>query len=1398
MVTVLILVLICGAVTAMGNDGTLVNMTDDDWVASDEVSGSLLHTGDSTIHYVATGSPSPAWPYTSWATAAHVIQDAVDAANTNDTVLVTNGVYAVGGAMTPRYSLSNRVCITRPMTLRSVSGPEHTLIVGSADPVATDGNGPAAVRCAYIVAYVTIEGFTLTNGHTHASGNYGYDRSGGGAVLDFGGVFTDCMFLGNSASFEGGVVCRVGGTLNNCTISHNSASYGGGVECFHGGTLNKCTISLNSATRDGGGASSRLGGMLNNCIISDNSAGSDGGGCNACWLRNCTVFGNSATNTGGGVNGGEADNCIIWSNRAGVAGNNWSSLLHDIDCCCTFPYPRGTGHITNDPQFVNAAAGDFHLRATSPCINAGTNAHAVGDTDFDGNPRIHGGTVDMGAYEYVDTAPMITMQPTNVTVQAPDSAMFAVSVRGAAPLIYEWRRGSIAIADATNAAYSTGPTSASDSGATFDVIVSNTHGAVTSDVATLIVAVANGRYVDVGNHTGIEDGTPSHAYTNIQAAVDAAADGDTILVAQGTYCETVSIASKTLHLLGGYEGTGWTRDIAGNETIIDGQYEGTVVFLQDCDTVVDGFVIQRGEAGSHSGGGVRMDWRGNAVVSNCVVRWNRIAATAELYGSGAAAYVNLNGGGTGTIARCTIHGNQSAKDGAGAIRAGFAEAVVHDTLIVSNSGSVFFFNDSSFDIANCTVANNGGGVFVCDPNNAAVRNCIFWGNQQLGSDPGTIDYSLVQGGYAGTGNLATDPLFVDTGALDYSLQRVSPCVNAGSNGGVLSGLDLVGNDRVVGGAVDMGCYEQLAGTGVTWHVAMWNETGTITGSEDHPFTNIMDAVDSCLAGDVVLVHDGTYTESVDIVTSDVTVRSENGYLSTTVVTPDPYDADGDVFSVATDNVTVQGFTVYGDETGLWLEQCHGCNVISNRFGYDDAHGSSDAGLSGHRAIGCTIAGNVFTGNEMGMWVEEAEQCLLANNMFTSNAVVGFELAGGDGNAVVGNTISHHSRFGMVLGEETHCIVTRNEFSHNGEHGIKLSKSTSCQLWLNDIVSNGVSNVATASSSNRWYSRVPVSYEYGNAPRNGYLGNFYDDRTGDDVDGDGIGSVAYGTDGGNDLYPLWQSHRAYPLEAWWLGADDMLYLDDVTDPRGETSLPAETSAVWLEPNAFPSPIHFTVSDSWTAQFTAHPAPGNGQTFLFEVGYSSDGTGFVAAGPSGTITAAGGTPFLRCTNAVGPFIAPAGSRLAVRITNNNGSEHSIAAGGPWSFVSTPKPHDDDIDRDSISDTWELMWATDLSVLRAAADYDRDGLLDREEQTAGTCPTDRSSVFAVTEADMLGSGAFVFYWDSVTGRLYRIYETPSLMSTWSNSGYEVQGDGTQKSYTNDSNSRERFFRIGVEENQ
>jgi len=72
-----------------------------------------------------------------------------------------------------------------------------------------------------------------------------------------------------------------------------------------------------------------------------------------------------------------------------------------LNYCCTAPLlQNGAGNINIAPLFVNQASGNLRLQSNSPCINSGLNHFAIGTTDLDGRPRIVGGTIDIGAYEF--------------------------------------------------------------------------------------------------------------------------------------------------------------------------------------------------------------------------------------------------------------------------------------------------------------------------------------------------------------------------------------------------------------------------------------------------------------------------------------------------------------------------------------------------------------------------------------------------------------------------------------------------------------------------------------------------------------------------------------------------------------------------------------------------------------------------------------------------------------------------------------------------------------------------------------------------------------------------------------------------------------------------------------
>lgn len=87
-------------------------------------------------------------------------------------------------------------------------------------------------------------------------------------------------------------------------------------------------------------------------------------------------------------------------------------------------------------------------------------------------------------------APSIATQPASLSVDAGKSASFTVSASGGGTLAYQWRKGGTAISGATAAAYALSTTTASDAGS-YDVVVSNSAGSVTSSAATLTVNAVN-------------------------------------------------------------------------------------------------------------------------------------------------------------------------------------------------------------------------------------------------------------------------------------------------------------------------------------------------------------------------------------------------------------------------------------------------------------------------------------------------------------------------------------------------------------------------------------------------------------------------------------------------------------------------------------------------------------------------------------------------------------------------------------------------------------------------------------------------------------------------------------------------------------------------------------------
>lgn len=180
-----------------------------------------------------------------------------------------------------------------------------------------------------------------------------------------------------------------------------------------------------------------------------------------------------------------------------------------------------------------------------------------------------------------------------------------------------------------------------------------------------------------------------------------------------------------------------------------------------------------------------------------------------------------------SVVNCTFAAN-SAADGGGLTSYNPTSAsTVTNSVFVGNSGSWtgggVYNTHAALTVTNCTFEGNTGGA-VSSYGAAGyvvltiVTNSILWDNDweiiNAGTAATTATFNIVQGGYSGTCNLSSSPLFVDAGNGDLRLQSGSPAVDTASNVAALSGVpDRDGNPRVVDGnsdgtaTVDMGAFE---------------------------------------------------------------------------------------------------------------------------------------------------------------------------------------------------------------------------------------------------------------------------------------------------------------------------------------------------------------------------------------------------------------------------------------------------------------------------------------------------------------------------------------------------------------------------------------------------------------
>jgi hypothetical protein len=364
--------------------------------------------------FTTVTAPSEVWVDDSWAGSNHGDPVGGHTFGTDAFDNIQDGIDAVAGST---------VHVAAGTYYENITLKDGVEVLGAgASFTFIDGGGSGSVVTANNVGSGTkLDGFTITNGSaSYGGGMYNINSSSP--------LVTNCTFSGNSASYGGGMYNydNSSPTLTNCTFSDNSAGDGGGMYNDSGSspTVTNCTFSGNSASYGGGMCNINSSPLVTNCTFSANSTTWGGGMWNnssSPTVTNCTFSGNSATGDGGGMynysgSSPTVTNCILWGDTGGEIYNDSSTPV--VTYCDVQGGYSGAGNIDADPLFVGA--GDYHLQAGSPCIDAGDNAApSLPSTDFEGDPRIVDGdgggdpaaVVDMGADEYVpgaNTPPVVS------------------------------------------------------------------------------------------------------------------------------------------------------------------------------------------------------------------------------------------------------------------------------------------------------------------------------------------------------------------------------------------------------------------------------------------------------------------------------------------------------------------------------------------------------------------------------------------------------------------------------------------------------------------------------------------------------------------------------------------------------------------------------------------------------------------------------------------------------------------------------------------------------------------------------------------------------------------------------------------------------------------------------
>ncbi len=416
---------------------------------------------DSIVYVTSTGAGQQ--DGSSWSNALANINDAViySIMNGHLPIWVAEGTYYGDTTAAGAFSMMDGVNMYGGFVGNEPPTYDLSLRDVEAHPTILDAQHTGRVinQASNFNTLTVVDGFVLQNGLVT-------NQPGAGVTLRHNGRLRNCTVQNNIiivtnsyASYGIGVYIsntnNYDTVLDHCVVQGNGYQnlrpngyttyvYGGGIYIGTNAVIANCEVYGNSSYYGGGIYSSY--GQIYNTIVAGNQARSYAGTyLSYSNMYNSVVANNTSTyNYGGVYNSGSSYiyNSIIWSNKVNYLSDNVGGAPYMYNCAVEGGYADGTNIIelaaTNDGtsgtdnyvRFIDPNQHNYRLHPASHCLDYGDSSYSHLATDIDGNPRILGNNIDLGAYE--NEASTTCPSPLNLRSLAitGTSATFAWSPQG--------------------------------------------------------------------------------------------------------------------------------------------------------------------------------------------------------------------------------------------------------------------------------------------------------------------------------------------------------------------------------------------------------------------------------------------------------------------------------------------------------------------------------------------------------------------------------------------------------------------------------------------------------------------------------------------------------------------------------------------------------------------------------------------------------------------------------------------------------------------------------------------------------------------------------------------------------------------------------------------------------